>query len=191
MRHGRERRKIAQMIYHLDEIIRRKNLRPPDIRSLLRVGAGQNELRIALIPRRYEQRQNAVYRTQRPVERQFAPEYDAVRFRPDELFARLQEPDRDGKIEEGAFLFDIRGGEIDGYLPVGKFSGAVFDGGAHALFGFLDSRVRKPDQLERGQAVIDVRFHGNGHPRQPAKRETRHFRQHDFPPLYANFPAVH
>ena len=191
MRHGRDRRKIAQMVYHLDEIIRCKNLRPPDIRRLLRVGAGQNELRIALVPRRYEKRQNAVYRTQCPVERQFAPKYDAVRFRSHELFARLQEPDRDGKIEEGAFLFDIRGGEIDGYLPVGKFSGAVFDGGAHALFGFLDSRVRKPDQLERGQAVIDVRFHGNGHPRQPAKRETRHFRQHDFPPLYANFPAVH
>ena len=89
----------------------------------------------------------------------------------------------DGKIIGGAFLFLIRGREIDGDLRIGKEIAAVFDGGFDAFLGFLDGSIGKTYDIESGDPIVGIAFHGHRVTLNAEKSCAEYFREHKFSPF--------
>ncbi|CAH0279446.1 hypothetical protein SRABI70_03719 [Pseudomonas sp. Bi70] len=77
------------------------------------------------------------------------------------LGAGSQNAKGDRQVEAAAVLWQVGRCQIQGDTARREVEGAVEDGAAHAILGFLDRGFRQPDQRQGGQAVGQVRLDGH------------------------------
>ena len=75
-----------------------------------------------------------------------------------------QDAERDGEVECGAFLFDIRRRETDRDLIGRDVKAAVLDCCADPFPGFFNTCIREAHQDQLGQAIcdVDLNIYGKG-----------------------------
>ena len=91
---------------------------------------------------------------------------------------RRQDPHGDGQIKRGAFLAEVRRGQVDGDFALGKAETAVAQRRTDPLATFPHRQVRKPDHREHGQPGREVHLHLDGVGVQSAHRHAVDLRQH-------------
>ena len=107
-------------------------------------------------------RQNALARTHRAGQREFAHDDEIVELVGFDLFAGGEHAQRDGQVEARAFLFHVGGREVDGRAPHRKFETGIGERGGDAVARFLHRRVRQADDDDEGVAPtrVDLDFDG-------------------------------
>ena len=113
---------------------------------------------LAVGPRAKGHRQNALARTHRAGQREFADDDKIVELVGFDLFAGRQHPQRDGQIETRPFLFHVGGREVDGRAAHRKFEAGIGERGRDAVARFLHRGVRQADDDNQRVAPAGVDF---------------------------------
>ncbi len=71
------------------------------------------------------------------------------------------DPDRQGQIESGACLREVRGGQVHGHPPRGEVQSRLAKGRANAISALVHDPVGLPHDVEGGHPVSDVDLDGN------------------------------
>ena len=108
---------------------------------LARVRSGQDQTR-ASVARSQRHRQHAMRCLDGSVEREFAHDERVLEAMGRHVTRRCEHADRDGQVEGGAPLPDIRGSEIYRDAVIGEGQPGVTDGAADAVATLPDRRVR-------------------------------------------------
>ena len=104
---------------------------------------------------RGDHRQDAGNRPDLAAERELTDQGDPAR-RGDHLLRAEQDPDRDGQIERGARLAQVRRRQVDRDPPRRMAEPGIADRPANPFPGLLERRIGKPDDREPRQSRGDV-----------------------------------
>ncbi len=118
--------------------------------------AGTMIARFAASPRFERDRQHALDRADRAIERELADKTETVERVALDFFRGRDHAERDRQIEARAFLFDIGRREIDRGPPARPKIAAVADRGRDPIAAFLHRRIRQSDDHDVGIAVGGV-----------------------------------
>jgi hypothetical protein len=149
----------VEKLNHLREILHSENFELADHGGLGRIAIGQNESSIVFLPRGHGHRQRAAHGFNRAVERQFADDQITIQQLAFDQPFGSQNSHGHGQIVGRAFLFNVRGREIDGDPFGGKGIAAVFHRSANAVFAFFDCAFGQSHRGELRQARSQVDFH--------------------------------
>ena len=119
------------------------------------VGGGKDEVGNVFLAREDGDGQHAGDGAHAAVESQFADEQEAIDVVDAQRAVSAEDSDGDGKVESGAFLFEVGGSEIDGDEGGRNGVAGVLDGGAHAIAAFAYCRIGQAD------GVKDIFFSDN------------------------------
>ena len=145
-----------QKLRRLAQILHRNDLQPGDDRRFGRVFGGHQHAGLAVGLRAQGDGQNALARTHRAGQRQFADDDEIVELVGFHLFAGGQHAQRDGQIKARPLLLHVGGREVDGGAAHRKFEAGIGERGGDAVARFLDRRVRQADDDDERVAVAGV-----------------------------------
>lgn len=96
------------------------------------------------------------HRANTAIEREFAEKNVGIENFAEETSLTAGEAQRHGQIERGAFLTDVRGGEIHGDGMAGwKIEAGIAQRGAYAFAAFFYGDIGKADDIEKALAHRD------------------------------------
>ena len=171
----------VQEIHHAVEVVESVDVDAVDEARLRRVVGGDDELFLPFLHRRDEQRHHSVDVPERAVQGELADHDKVLIQSARHRFGAYQQPHRDGQIQACALLLGLCGSEVDRDAADGIRQTAVFDGGAHPLFGLLRRRRGEPHGLDARDAVVDVHLHVDLVAVEPFESVTFHRCQHPKP----------
>ena len=128
----------------------------------------------ALFPGGKHHRQRAAHRAAAAVQRQLPEDQHAVQRLFGDLPGRRQDGQGDGQVEGGAFLAQVRRGQVDGDPAGGAEKPAVAQRGHHPVPAFADGGVGQADHRQPEAAAGDIRLHLHRDPVHPAQRAAQH-----------------
>ena len=140
----------------LAQILHRNDLQALDDRGLGGVFRRHKHADLAFGLGAQRDRQNALARTHRAGQREFAHDDEIVKLVGFDLFAGGQHADGDGQVEARPFLFHVGGREVDGGAPHRKFETGIGERGGDAVARFLHRGIRQADDDDQGVAVTGV-----------------------------------
>ena len=158
--HGIEGGGAGEELHHLRQGLHAVDRDGLDDGRLLRVVFRDHHAAVPGLFRKHGHGERAPHRLDPAVEGELAHDEVAVHHLLGEDALGDQHADGDGQVEGGAFLLDVRGGEIDDDLLEGKIEARVLERGAYALFALFDGGVGQAHGGEEGKSPArDVNLH--------------------------------
>ena len=180
--HRRQRRNARQKFHRFGKRRDGVDLRLPDIAGFRPIPLWNDEFPVPGLDCGDQHGQDPLHLPHAAVQGKLAEKNKIVERREHRLLGRSEIAERDRQIQRSALFFDVRGREVD-HDPRGyEALSAVHARSAHALLGFLDRRIRQPDQFKRRQPLGVIHFYVDGKTLQPVQPVTGNFTQHPFPP---------
>ena len=148
-----------QVLHRFGQVIYRQHAETVRDGRFGAVSRGKEHLLIAGCPCLNGHGQTAADGLDPPVQRKLSHRHNSFGLLRVQYPHRRQDTQRDGQVEPGPFLLEVRGGKVHRDAFHGEIVAGIVQGGFHAVLAFAHDVVRQPDCGKLRQAGGDVHFH--------------------------------